>query len=62
MVFVSRRYYVETDMRYVTLQAGDSLRVPLRTYEPGQPYRVFYLVRNNNGLLYKGHGDVRATK
>lgn len=60
-VYVSRRY-TEIDSRYDTLRAGDSLRVPLRTYNPGQLYRLFYLVSNANGLLYKGHGDVRDTR
>ncbi len=58
MVYVSRRY-TEIDTRTATLQAGDSLRVPLRTYNPGQLYRLFYVVNNANGLLYKGHGDIR---
>lgn len=60
MVYVSRRY-TEIDWRRDTLRAGDSLRVTLRTYAPGQLYRLFYLVSNANGLLYKGHGDIRDT-
>jgi len=57
LVYVSRRY-TEIDRRSDTLRAGDSLRVLLRTYNPGQLYRLFYLVSNANGLLYKGHGDI----
>lgn len=61
MMYVDRRY-TRIDLHYDTLRAGDSLRVPLRAYDPGQLYRLFYLVSNANGLLYKGHGDVRDTR
>ena len=57
-VYVSRRY-TEIDRGSDSLQAGDSLRVPLRTSNPGQLYRLYYLISNAQGLLYKGHGDVR---
>ncbi|WP_223652175.1 hypothetical protein [Hymenobacter psoromatis] len=57
-VYVSRRYTF-IDRSSDTLQAGDSRRVPLRTQAPGQLYRLYYLISNANGLLYKGHGDVR---
>ncbi|MDO7885641.1 hypothetical protein [Hymenobacter cheonanensis] len=29
---------------------------------PGERYRLYYVVFNNNGLILKGHGDVRYDK
>ncbi|MGI4822087.1 MAG: hypothetical protein ACRYFV_12835 [Janthinobacterium lividum] len=30
--------------------------------QPGERYRLYYVIFNNNGLILKGHGDVRYDK
>ncbi|MGI4761902.1 MAG: hypothetical protein ACRYF0_14435 [Janthinobacterium lividum] len=56
---VNKRYD-ETDIYLADLAAGDSLQFMPKVYDPGQLYRLYYLVYNNNtGMLYKGHGDLR---
>jgi len=57
---VSKRY-TEVDIHFADLAASDSLQFTPRVYNPGQLYRLYYLVYNNNGMLYKGHGDLSFT-
>lgn len=57
---VSKRY-TEVDIYMAELAAGDSLQFTPKVYDFGQLYRLYYIVSNNTGLLYKGHGDLRFT-
>ena len=57
---VSKRY-TEADTYVADLAAGDSLQFAPKVYELGQPYRLYYILYNAKGLLYKGHGDMRFT-
>lgn len=57
---VSKRY-TEADVYTAELAAGDSLQFAPKAYDPGQLYRLYYIVFTNTSLLYKGHGDIRFT-
>jgi len=57
---VNKRYS-EADVYTADLAAGDSLQFAPKVYDTGQRYRLYYLLSNATGLLYKGHGDLRFT-
>jgi hypothetical protein len=57
---VSKRY-TEADVYTAELAAGDSLQFAPKAYDPNQLFRLYYIVSNASGLLYKGHGDLRFT-
>jgi len=53
--------YTEADVFAATMAAGDSVQFAPKAYNFDQNYRLYYLVTNATGLLYKGHGDLRFT-
>lgn len=57
---VNKRYS-EADVYAAELAAGDSLRFTPKAYDTAQKYRLYYVLSNANGLIYKGHGDIRFT-
>jgi hypothetical protein len=60
---VRSKRYTEVDI-YVAdnLAAGDSVVFAPKAYNFDQNYRLYYVVSNAAGLLYKGHGDLLFTK
>lgn len=58
---VDRKY--EVKQRFgptgFVLRSAYSLDYPKAGLSPNELYRLYYVVYNANGLVYKGHGDVR---
>ncbi|GAB3637111.1 hypothetical protein GCM10027422_27010 [Hymenobacter arcticus] len=57
----SKRYTDIDTYAADNLAAGDSVVFAPKAYNFDQNYRLYYIVSNAAGLLYKGHGDIRFT-
>ncbi|MVN78221.1 hypothetical protein GO988_17975 [Hymenobacter sp. HMF4947] len=60
-VLVNRTYQVVKRLEHGNFTGGhvyafDYAQLGLN---PNETYRLYYVLFNNNGLLYKGHGDIR---
>lgn len=59
---VRSKRYTEADIYLAdNLAAADSVVFAPKAYNFDQNYRLYYIVSNAAGLLYKGHGDLRFT-
>ena len=59
---VRSKRYTEVDTYMAdNLAAADSVLFAPKAYNFDQTYRLYYVVYNATGLLYKGHGDLRFT-
>ena len=60
-VVVNRKYQIMRQLGPLAFGAGVTFRLdyPAIGIRPNELYRIYYVVSDASGLLYKGHGDVR---